>query len=103
MILEIFHCGGFARRIRQTRFNQLAEYPIIYAAESDIVKHAVKYQVGSIDGDVCDIGQKPLSIHTLLLTLTAFITEQVKTRMSALFLPFNPLFALIYKTVYLIV
>ena len=38
--------------------------------ESDIVKHAVKYQVGSIDGDVCDIGQKPLSIHTLLLTLT---------------------------------
>ena len=35
--------------------------------------------------------EKPFRIHTLLLTLTAFIAEQVKMRMPTLFLPLNPL------------
>lgn len=41
--------------------------------------------------------EKPFRIHTLLLTLTAFIAEQVKMRMPTLFLPLNPLFALHHK------
>ena len=100
MILQIFHCGSFACRIRQAGFYKSAEHLIIYTVESHVVKDTVKYQIRSIDGDVRYARKHLFGTQKFRLTLLAFLTEKIQPWMAAFLFRIYPFTTFHYEGIY---
>ena len=75
MIFEIFHGCRLARRLRKPGLDQPAEYGIFYTVESNTIKDTIKQLIGSVKGNVGDIGQKLPGFGYFLFQYGTFLSK----------------------------